>query len=179
MIKFLDFCDKNIKWDQKIDRFSIKNPLMNLLQSKTISGVFLLSFSSKIYINCTKKSLHSKIMSLDFDKSDKINEIFLNKNYPEFLYCSQTPFTSFLISSKIYSSVNERSSHWYFSISSWLIFSISESLILRRFVNVSTSSVRAALAFSENPSFYLNSFISFYNMKILPWDNFLAVDVVS
>ncbi len=63
---------------------------MNLLQSKIIYGAFLPSLSSKISMSCTKKSLHSKIISLDFDISAKTKEIFLNKYCSEFLSCSFT-----------------------------------------------------------------------------------------
>ena len=69
-----------------MDRFYIRNVLINLLQSNKIYGYLFDNFVSNTSINCTRKSLHSSIISLDFDRSDKINETFLIKYYSEFLY---------------------------------------------------------------------------------------------
>jgi len=66
---------------QKIFRFYIKNPRMNLLQSRTIWGYFLPKVSSKCSSNWTKKSLHSKIISLLCDRSSKMFVIFLIKKF--------------------------------------------------------------------------------------------------
>ena len=103
-------CSANIilrKKYQKMAKFSIKKLLINLLQSKTIYGSFLLSLLSRISINCTKKSLHSKTISLDLDKSANKSDTFLSKYSTEFLYWFLTAFTNFLISSNNYYSVTD------------------------------------------------------------------------
>lgn len=93
--------------NQKMDRFQIRKVLINLLQSNKISGYLLDNFTSNTSINCTRKSLHSRIISLDFDRSDKISDIFLIKYSSEFLYWFLTAFINFLIIYNNYSSVTD------------------------------------------------------------------------
>ncbi len=50
---------------------------MNLLQSNTIWGYLLPSFSSKCSYNCMRKSLHSSMILRQDDKSVKMLVIFL------------------------------------------------------------------------------------------------------
>lgn len=131
---------------QNTERLSIKKLRINLLQSSTICGSILPSFSSKVYSNWIRKSLHSRMIFLELVRSSSKLVILRMRNILDCLLPSIIALSKVYTCFKNSMSLNDSLSRALFSAS--CTARVENSMLLR--LDISASQILSLLVRCSN-----------------------------